>query len=82
MHTTKQKKYTLQTKLQHAANKKETVKKIAHCKQKNYTLQTANKLKAKVLLAQYLVCVFLVVHSFYGKRFTRVNNNKIKHKIK
>ena len=28
MHTTKQKKYTLQTKLQHAANKKETVKEL------------------------------------------------------
>ena len=69
MHTTKQKKYTLQTKLQHAANKKETVKKIAYCKQKNYTLQTANNLKAKVLRAQDdvkdwdLVCVFLVVRN-------------------
>ena len=69
MHTTKQKKYTLQTKLQHAANKKETVKKIAHCKLKNYTLQNANKLKAKVLRAEDdvkdwdLVCVFLVVHN-------------------
>ena len=69
MHTTKQKKYTLQTKLQQAANKKETVKKFAHCKQKNYTLQTANKIKAKVLRAQEdvkdwdLVCVFLVVHN-------------------
>ena len=69
MHTTKQKKYTLQTKLQHAANKKETVKNIAHCKQKNYTLQTANNLKAKVLRAQDdvkdwdLVCVFLVVRN-------------------
>ena len=36
----KQKNYTLQTKLQHATNKKETVKKMEHCKQKNYTLQT------------------------------------------
>ena len=69
MHTTKQKKYTLQTKLQHAANKKETVKEIAYCKQKNYTLQTANNLKGKVLRAQDdvkdwdLVCVFLVVRN-------------------
>ena len=42
---------TLQSNELHAANEKGTVKKFAHCKQKNYTLQTklphtANKSKS------------------------------------
>ena len=93
MHTTKQKKYTLQTKLQHVANKKETVKKncilqtkklhAANCKQiKSKSTARAGRRKGLGPCLRVSRGSQLTRRGFYGKRFARVNNNKIKHKIK